>query len=150
MSNHRSFRQGLNVALAILFNLGLPVALIYFGVIRRIAILFGAGIVSLVLYFYRDSRGNQRLLNAECRHGVKGGGRGACNSCFREAELEQDKRRLEDEKRRQQKLIRDRALVLRDKEIKRLSAAWLTEGGAYLTMSPQQFEDAIAELFKRL
>ena len=129
MSNHRSFRQGLNVALAILFNLGLPVALIYFGVIRRIAILFGAGIVSLVLYFYRDSRGNQRLLNAECR---------------------QEKRRLEDEKRRQQKLIRDRALVLRDKDIKRLSAAWLTEGGAYLTMSPQQFEDAIAELFKRL
>lgn len=117
MSNNRSFRQGLNVALAVLFNLGLPVALIYFGVIRSIAILCGTGIVLLVLYLFREFIVKQRALNAECKHGVKGGARGTCNSCLREAELGQENRRLEDERRRQQKLIRDRALILREKEI---------------------------------
>jgi len=51
---------------------------------------------------------------------------------------------------KRKKIIREDALALRKKEIKRLSAAWLTEANSYLSMSPRQFEDAIAELFRRL
>lgn len=41
-------------------------------------------------------------------------------------------------------------LQLRASEIKRLSEAWLSNASTYLEMSPWEFEDAIAELFRRL
>ncbi|MBZ5609431.1 MAG: restriction endonuclease [Acidobacteriia bacterium] len=64
-------------------------------------------------------------------------------------ECEAEKRRLQN----QWELAAERERAskeLRGREIKRLSEAWLGNANTYLEMPPRQFEDAVAELFRRL
>ncbi len=51
---------------------------------------------------------------------------------------------------RRQSTIKDEARQLRIEEIKRLSQAWLTSSNSYYSMTSQQFEDAVAALFRKL
>ena len=92
-----------------------------------------------------------------CSHGVWRGLRGNCSACRRkEVEKQEEKKRLKEQwdakqqERDRQELLRTKAERLRQKEIERLSKAWLGSAEAYFGMDPRKFENAIAELFRAL
>ena len=97
-----------------------------------------------------------RLVNRQkrCAHGVRAGTRGRCRTCNRDAELlraetqRQHEVELYEYERRKQ--ISSEAKQVRDQEIKRLSQGWVSLAESYFDMTPQQFETAIAEVFRRL
>ena len=85
-----------------------------------------------------------------CPHGVSAGEAGACREC----QLAKERKELEykaylAEKQRKAEIQRH-AEVLRTQEIQRLSHAWLSKSESYYSMTSQQFEDAIAQLFRTL
>lgn len=85
----------------------------------------------------------QERRQKRCPHAIAINAERICKEC------ETEKRRLRDQ--RELAAQRERASKeLRASEIKRLSEAWLSNASAYLEMSPRQFEDAVAELFRRL
>ncbi len=84
-----------------------------------------------------------------CAHGVKQHGL-TCTICAQEREQQiaaQKKYRAE---REQAEMLKTHAQRLRREELQRLSKAWLSDSETYYSMSPQQFEDAIAQLFRKL
>jgi hypothetical protein len=78
-----------------------------------------------------------------CQHGVPGGNERNCSRCLAEAT-----------RSRQEKAALDtweyQAMALRQREIERLSRAWMGNAESYFAMNPRDFENAIAELFRRL
>ena len=85
-----------------------------------------------------------------CPHGVQVNAGSACLECENEKRRLQEQQELAANRERAAKELREAAKELRANEIKRLSEAWLSNASAYLEMSPRQFEDAVAELFRRL
>jgi hypothetical protein len=85
-----------------------------------------------------------------CQHGIRSGARGGCQVCLAEADHIEKERAVQAAEWARRKEIADSAGRLRAAEIERLSKAWLSNAEAYLQMNPQQFEGAIAELFRRL
>ncbi len=85
-----------------------------------------------------------------CTHGVSAGAAGACREC----QLAKERKELEDKASQaewQRKAeIQRHAEALRTDEIQRLSHAWLSKSESYYSMTSQQFEDAIAQLFRTL
>lgn len=81
-----------------------------------------------------------------CPHGVSVGAAGACRECQlkdieHKAYLAEMQRKAE---------IQRHAESLRTQEVKRLSHAWLSSSESYYSMTWQEFEDAIAQLFRNL
>jgi hypothetical protein len=143
---------------SLLLSLALPaffVYLVYLGklwgfwwAVLVLIVVLAAGIACLLLISsllpWIESR-------APCPHGARvGSSRRDCPECEIAEIRTQERQRTETAHRDRSEFIRKEALALRAREIKRLSAAWLTEASAYLAMTPRQFEDAIAELFRRL
>jgi restriction system protein len=75
---------------------------------------------------------------------------GACREC----QLPKERKELEHKaylaEQQRKAEIQRQAEALRTQEIQRLSHAWLSRSESYYSMSPQQFEDAIAQLFRNL
>lgn len=88
--------------------------------------------------------------NRPCPHGVWSGSRGACDAC--KAEQARWHREIEKQAlaRQQKERIKQDAKKLKQEEIERLSNAWLTSTETYQGLSALQFENAIAELFRKL
>lgn len=78
-----------------------------------------------------------------CPHGTLVKVIGGCANCEAEQRRPQERQALSAQRERASR-------ELRGSEIRRLSEAWVSNAGAYLEMSPQQFETAIANLFPRL
>jgi HJR/Mrr/RecB family endonuclease len=85
-----------------------------------------------------------------CPHGIQVNAGGACLECENETRRLEEQQELAAKRQQAAKELREAAKELRANEIKRLSEAWLSNASAYLEMSPRQFEDAVAELFRRL
>jgi hypothetical protein len=85
-----------------------------------------------------------------CVHGVVAGSAGNCEICNRDKEHQVEIQRQAAEKWERVATIKKRAKALRAEEIQRLSRAWLSTSESYYSMSSQQFEDAIAQLFRKL
>lgn len=88
-----------------------------------------------------------------CPHGVSAGWAGACRECQlprERAELERLERQASLAEQQRKAEIQRQAEALRTQEIQRLSHAWLSNSESYYSMTWQQFEDAIAQLFRNL
>ena len=112
-----------------------------------LALLIGAVIVcdSIVT---RIHKWRERI--KPCPHGVSAGEAGACREC----QLAKERKELEHKaylaEWHRKAEIQRHADALRMQEIQRLSHAWLSKSESYYPMTPQQFEDAIAQLFRTL
>jgi len=136
--------------LALILYLALPFLFGYFGAWEGAAILIGLFVSFGAVIAGTESLKRWLQTRSPCAHGTKGGEYGSCETCAINQRLLQQQAQAEAARHAREKEIREKALALRSKEIKRLSAAWLTQSNAYLSMTPRQFEDAIAELFRRL
>lgn len=85
-----------------------------------------------------------------CRHGVRSGAAGNCQACLTDAAWAQNQREIEAQERIRKKHIAEEAEALRHREVERLSKAWLTNSESYFNMDAQEFENAVAQIFKRL
>jgi len=117
---------------------------------QAIGILFSVCAVGGLTFYATESLKKWLEARQPCAHGIKSGALGACEACAAESRIYRLKIRAENQDRERRIQIRDNVLTLRKKEIKRLSEAWMTQASSYFTMTPRQFEDAIAELFRRL
>ena len=106
------------------------------------ALVFGTTVRSSVVRFLQRHR--------RCVHGVRAGERGSCLSCQAEVQRADRERREAEAKRQRQRELQAAASQLQDEERRRLSAAWLSNAEPYLSMNPQEFENAVAELFRTL
>jgi hypothetical protein len=105
-------------------------------------------IVAVVIGWESATRAIRR--RARCAHGVKRGKQGGCESCLDDEKREQSEweiRRLEQQAKKD---IQKKANALRESELKALRSRWLSRAELYFEMSPQQFENAIAEVFRQL
>ena len=85
-----------------------------------------------------------------CQHGIWAGLSGRCQRCQTEVTRIQQQNETKALEWKRRHLILDEGKKLRKQEIERLSKAWLPNTESYLQMGPQQFEDAVAELFRKL
>jgi hypothetical protein len=81
-----------------------------------------------------------------CPHGFSSGAVGGCQEC----QLRDLQHKAYLEELRQKAEIKKHADALRAQEIQRLSHAWLSSSESYYSMTWQEFEDAIAQLFRNL
>jgi HJR/Mrr/RecB family endonuclease len=77
--------------------------------------------------------------NRRCEHGVRAGKTGRCDTCEAIAQRAAQKQMIVKE---------SEALQLREKQ--RLSEAWLSNAESYFKMKSQEFETAVAVLFRKL
>ena len=112
------------------------------------ALLCGAFFIGAVTVVNRlASRVHQwRERIKPCPHGVSAGLAGGCREC-RNQELKH-KAYLAEQQRRIE--IQRLAEALKTQEIQRLSHAWLSSSESYYSMTWQEFEDAVAQLFRNL
>ena len=86
-----------------------------------------------------------------CIHGVSGGKDfGRCQQCLAEIEAAEGRRRTAEEERLRRELIKSRAVELRQQEIERLSHSIVPSLEELRQLTPQRFENEIANLFRRL
>ncbi len=85
-----------------------------------------------------------------CSHGVRKANEQQCEHCTSE-KAAREKRFVEEsaERERKRALLKE-SNALRSAEIVRLSTAWLARSDTYFSMSPTEFEDAVARLFLEL
>lgn len=90
-------------------------------------------------------------INAKCKHGIKGGKvLDRCHLC-REEKKQADTRRQERLKVLEiRNAIKQQAKDLYEKETKRLTEILLSNEEKLLSLSPKDFEDVIAEMYRRL
>jgi HJR/Mrr/RecB family endonuclease len=119
----------------------------FLGVLAVFVVLaaFGTILCSLVVSVHGWLQARKR-----CPHGVRAGSKGECNICIADEQKIKEQRETEAQRWRQRQELQAAAKNLRGQEIERLSKAWLSNTEAYLHMGPQQFENAIAELFRKL
>jgi hypothetical protein len=86
----------------------------------------------------------------QCAHGVRAGASGRCQTCRAEAARFREREEAQAQERERRKRISNEAMKMRTNEMERLSKEWLGFVASYFVMTPRQFEDAIAELFRRL
>jgi restriction system protein len=117
-----------------------------FALVILVGAIFGGIFLFIALSLVWDGIKDRR----PCQHGVRSGSRGRCQICTEEADRAKKEREAESEKAAQQQAFKKAARRLREQEIVRLSKAWLCKTEAYFEMAPQQFENAIARLFRDL
>jgi hypothetical protein len=117
------------------------------GILAVSALIIAAYNCAALLLKAMDER---RELKRPCSHGVVSGSMGGCPECV--SERERERRAVELHQRRSAELqrIRGEASKLREEEIQSLSKNLMSVADSYLQMTSQQFEDAIAELFRKL
>jgi Holliday junction resolvase len=87
----------------------------------------------------------------ECAHGVKGGETiGLCIACKREKEERERQWKLEYEAKNRKKIIQGQARNLLRTEIDKFESFNLKKQDYLLSLSPREFEDVIAKLFRNL
>lgn len=114
------------------------------------AILAGGVLLGAVLPLIAISGWKWLESQKRCVHRVRAGSHGRCPICSGEAERIQKQYEAEAIRLSRRRQLEQKADELRKKEIERLSKAWLSKSESYMTMSPQQFETAISELFRLL
>ena len=127
------------------------------GILKAVLILI-AGIATLLsiakgIFFildWRKSVHERRDSLKPCAHNIVAGASGRCESCEQEKERQADEQRRDRESRERLATIARNAKEVREAEVQRLSKAWLSNADSYYSMSPRRFEDAIAELFRKL
>jgi signal transduction histidine kinase len=85
-----------------------------------------------------------------CRHGVRGGLQGSCSACRAEAARAAAEKKEAEARWQKKQELKAAALRLQTEERRRLTNAWLTNAAPYFSMSPQEFETAIVEVFRAL
>jgi restriction system protein len=85
-----------------------------------------------------------------CAHGVPGGTLGNCDVCLAEQEAVEATRRASENERLRREQIKSSARALRQEEIERLSRSIVPSLDELRRLTPQQFENEIANLFRRL
>lgn len=85
-----------------------------------------------------------------CDHGIRKADENACDLCAAERALKEREWQQEVERRELKEKCLAESKALRTKEIARLSKAWLAQSDSYFSMSPREFEDAVARLFMEL
>ena len=115
-----------------------------------LAIVAAIAICGTVLIFGITTAWKYLEAAKPCKHGVWAASNKRCQLCQTELDRvnQQNEEREFEWKRR--KTIEREAKELRQQEIERLSKAWLTNTESYFQMNPQQFEHAVAELFRKL
>ena len=148
--------------LVLLFYIVLAIATTYkisfMGAVAILAaILFGLYLVHRIIKFILGvvcSIASWREQIKPCSHGVKAGRAGACDRCKDEREHQVQIERLLNAERQKlietKREIKRQAQILHEQELARLSQSWLSNAQSYYSMSSQRFEDAIAELFRKL
>jgi len=121
---------------------------------RAIGILlfFGAwfGAVAIGAIFYAVYQ-KWKALNSHCPHGVRGApGNGNCQSCEAQERHAKDLYRRSIEDRDRRRALEDSAAKLKRTELERLAKEYLPSISELRSLSPQRFEDFIAEMFKAL
>ena len=86
-----------------------------------------------------------------CAHGIKGGlNSNRCGRCQEWVQLEgketEARRRLE----KHRKCLVEDAVKLRDHELERIRFVWMARRNGLLRLSPQKFEDFVAELVRKM
>lgn len=96
-------------------------------------------------------RERRRLHDTVCPHGVKGGQTlNRCETCRQEEEERARCREIERQNAERKAEIQKRADNLRREEIQRLTKARLKKEEYLLSLSPNEFEDAVAAMFRKL
>ena len=135
--------------------------ILFWGSLYLIYKFFGApGVVIMILVYFlgvtlwekaTDIYAESKRKSEPCRHGVKGGATvlkcEICKSEFEDARIANEKEKVENE--RLNKLANE-ADNYRIKEIVRLSTDRLTSLNHLYSLSPQDFEKAIAIMYKSL
>jgi len=115
-----------------------------------IPFLIGMGLTAILeTYKYLVSTWKENY--AKCPHGIRGGlTQKQCPICVRDEEikLEQIQRDFEEKERLSE--IRANAKQLQLNEIRRLTEARLTKLEGLTSLSPQEFEDAVAAMYSKL
>jgi hypothetical protein len=82
-----------------------------------------------------------------CPHGIRKANERQCAPCAGEKAAREKQFAEESAERERKKSLLAESKALRSEEIARLSKAWLAQSDAYFSMSPTEFEDAVARLF---
>lgn len=85
-----------------------------------------------------------------CPHGLRKVNEHLCTQCSAEKALQSERFARETAERELRAKHEAESKALRSAEISRLSKAWLARSDSYFSMSPYEFEDAIARLFMEL
>jgi len=125
---------------------------IRFGFVLGILIGLCSGVALLILTVALIANAIER--RKPCAHGVRRGKDGGCTACIAEEQsrLAEEKRlqadwKAKEERKRQ---ISSQARALRNLQLRTLRKRWLSNSERYFEMEPQEFENAIAELFRQL
>jgi hypothetical protein len=111
-------------------------------------IFLGIWILLIIIGFSIEKYNSWKKRNAVCSHGVKGGlAQRQCNICIQEQEEKVEQIRIEQVKED----IKRKATVFKDTEIERLRYLMIrTNEQSLFSLSPRDFEEAIADLYKKL
>jgi len=85
-----------------------------------------------------------------CPHGIRRVNEHLCIQCSAEKTIQREKFARETAERELRAKREAESKVLRSAELSRLSKAWLARSDSYFSMSPYEFEDAVARLFMEL
>ncbi len=85
-----------------------------------------------------------------CPHGIRKINEQQCAQCSSEKAFSKKQFADESAERELRKRLLAESKALRSEEIARLSKAWLAQSDYYFSMSPTEFEDAVARLFMEL
>lgn len=88
--------------------------------------------------------------NKRCAHGVRRGKDGGCQDCVADEERRNADWKARQAVQEQKNAIKKNAAALRASELNTLRRRWLSRSELYLQMTSQQFEDAVAVLFREL
>lgn len=106
--------------------------------------LFSGGVAVVDRIASKVNKWRERI--KPCPHGVSVGAAAACREC----QLKEVEHRAYLAEMQRKAEIQRHAESLRAQEVKRLSHAWLSSSESYYSMTWQEFEDAIAQLFRNL
>ncbi len=117
---------------------------------RAFVVVAGAYLCLIVVIHLVGLASVEIRRNRRCAHGVRKGKDGGCSECI----AEEERRNAEWQARRaiqeQKNAIKKEAAALHASEFNNLKKKWLSRPELYLQMSPRQFEEAIASLFRQL
>jgi len=125
------------------------------GMLRSgLLILAGFLLLTIILIFGIDIKkliNKWKMRNSKCIHGIKGGE--TFNACIKCRELKEEQEHQHQVKLNEQRIkeeIRQKANLLFEQEKKRLTEVQLHTENYIMALSPRDFENVVAELFKRL
>jgi restriction system protein len=126
--------------------------LFWSGYLLSLALLVGL-IVLIAIIFDKIKKAKEKykINNTYCEHGIKGGRTlELCSLCKEQKEKDRqiyESQRLEQERKKSLKL---KATELRNAEIKRFVEASLSNKDFLYKLSPNEFEDVIAQMYRKL